>query len=545
MLSHWPIRTKLRIGLGLLAVSIFVLFAAALYGLYAYRGLAKSLSGRSEELPLADKLGQHVSNLRVFLGEARQIAKSENNAVQLESIVPQEGEKLDKDSWQLRLLRHNCENEFEAFQKKLADYQEQLDDNSNRPDARISDDRRERSTLVQIEAILKRLDVDSFEEDGLPQDLATLEDAVEELRSLAASLPSHLHLRLRDLAGEVRKQYRVAIPLAWFMFLVAGGMLLSSVFVFRRAIANPLEVLVAGSRRVAAGDFGHRIALESRDELGELAEAMNAMTGRFRETRDDLDRQVQERTREVVRSEQLASVGFLAAGVAHEINNPLASIALCSESLESRLAGLLERTDLGEEAEWDVVRSYLEMIQKEAFRCKQITEKLLDFSRMGDRARHAAELRELVSGVIEMVQHLGKSQNKRIVLREGAPVVAHVNAQEIKQVVLNLITNGLNSVEQDGEVEIAVERSGGEARIIVADDGCGMTPEVMQHLFEPFFTRRRGGQGTGLGLSITYRIVQEHQGQITAVSEGTGRGSQFTVRLPMATDAASTKRKAA
>lgn len=545
MLSHWPIRTKLRIGLGLLAVSIFVLFAAALYGLYAYRGLAKSLSGRADELPLADELGQHVSNLRVLISEARQMASHASNAVELPSHDTTQEDQSDKDAWRLRMLRIECTDEFEAFQKTLNAYSEQLEANSDRPDARISDDRRERDTLAQIKKILAGLSVDRFEEDGLPQDLASLEDEVEELRDLASKLPSHLHSRLHDLAFEVRKQYRVAIPLAWFMFLVAGGMLLSAVFVFRRAIAHPLEMLVSGSRRVAAGDFSHRIALDSRDEMGELAEAMNAMTSRFRETRDDLDRQVQERTREVVRSEQLASVGFLAAGVAHEINNPLASIALCSESLEGRLSDLLQRTDLSEEAEWDVVRSYLEMIQKEAFRCKQITEKLLDFSRMGDRARHATELRELVEGVIEMVQHLGKNQNKRVTLRAGDPVVAQVNAQEIKQVVLNLITNGLDSVEQDGEVTIAVERSRGEARIIVSDNGCGMTPEVMQHLFEPFFTRRRGGQGTGLGLSITYRIVQEHHGQITAASEGTGRGSRFTVTLPSVSEATDAKRQAA
>ncbi len=181
--------------------------------------------------------------------------------------------------------------------------------------------------------------------------------------------------------------------------------------------------------------------------MGELAESMNAMTARFQEIRDDLDRQVQERTKQVVRSEQLASVGFLAAGVAHEINNPLASIALCSESLEGRLADLLGDTDESRAAERDVVRSYLEMIQKEAFRCKQITEKLLDFSRMGDPERHNTELRDLVAGVIEMVSHLGRYGDKKVELIAGEPVIAEICPQEIKQVVLNLITNGLDSLE--------------------------------------------------------------------------------------------------
>jgi signal transduction histidine kinase len=173
------------------------------------------------------------------------------------------------------------------------------------------------------------------------------------------------------------------------------------------------------------------------------------------------------------------------------------------------------------------------MIQKEAFRCKQITEKLLDFSRMGDPERHHTDMRELVSGVIEMVRHLGKYQNKHIVLTEGEPVIVEVCPPELKQVMLNLVTNGLDSVEHGGTVTVSVGTRGGDAQIIVEDDGCGMTEEVIQHLYEPFFTRRRGGQGTGLGLSITYRIVEEHHGQIVAHSDGYGLGSKFTVTLPL------------
>jgi signal transduction histidine kinase len=284
---------------------------------------------------------------------------------------------------------------------------------------------------------------------------------------------------------------------------------------------------------VAAGKFDHRIHLESDDEMHELAEAFNDMTSRFQEIRDDLDCQVRERTKQVVRSEQLASVGFLAAGVAHEINNPLASIVMCSESLEGRLIPLLADLDTAHVAERDVVRSYLEMIQKEAFRCKQITEKLLDFSRKGDPERHNTDLRELVEGVIEMVCHLGKNKSKNVQLADGPPVIAEICPQELKQVVLNLITNGMDSLDTGGTVTVRVTSHGDDAQLIVEDDGCGMTEEVIQHMFEPFFTRRRNGQGTGLGLSISYRIVEEHDGQIIAESDGVGSGSRFTVTLPL------------
>jgi signal transduction histidine kinase len=269
--------------------------------------------------------------------------------------------------------------------------------------------------------------------------------------------------------------------------------------------------------------------------MSELAGAMNDMTARFQAIRDDLDRQVRERTKQVVRSEQLASVGFLAAGVAHEINNPLASIAMCAESLEGRIREVVEAEQgVGPaDSRAEVISRYLRMIQSEAFRCKEITEKLLDFSRIGPSERQDTELRELVAGVIDMLGHLGRYHGKRIELAPGPPLVAPVNSREIKQVVLNLLTNALDSVAADGTVRIRLDQRDGMAELSVTDDGCGMEPEVLERVFDPFFTRRRAGQGTGLGLSIAYRIVADHGGGIEAQSPGPGRGATFRVRLPL------------
>jgi len=113
-------------------------------------------------------------------------------------------------------------------------------------------------------------------------------------------------------------------------------------------------------------------------------------------------------------------------------------------------------------------------------------------------------------------------------------VIVAVNPQEIKQVMLNLLTNALDSVEDGGWVRVVIARGDEGAEVEVIDNGCGMTPEVLEHVFEPFFTRRRQGQGTGLGLSISYRIVSDHGGTITAESAGPGRGATFRVRLPLA-----------
>ncbi|MHB8902543.1 MAG: sensor histidine kinase, partial [Thermoguttaceae bacterium] len=233
------------------------------------------------------------------------------------------------------------------------------------------------------------------------------------------------------------------------------------------------------------------------------------------------------------RSEGLAGVGFLAAGVAHEINNPLASIAMCAESLESRL--LEEQMD-GREPD-PLTQKYLQMIQNEAFRCKEITEKLLDFSRVGPAKRQTTVLSDVVAGVIDMIRHIGKYQRKKIEFRAADGILASVNSQEMKQVVLNLLTNALDCVEDDkGVVRIDLVRRGGFAELAFTDNGCGMSEDTLEHVFEPFFTRRAVGQGTGLGLSITHRIVSDHGGEIDAHSAGPGRGATFRVRIPLVSE---------
>ncbi len=272
--------------------------------------------------------------------------------------------------------------------------------------------------------------------------------------------------------------------------------------------------------------------------MAELANAMNDMTRRFQEIRNDLDEQVRVRTQEAVRGEQLASVGFLAAGVAHEINNPLQSIALCAESLEDRLHDVFADDDVLSDDEHNdeilVCRNYLRMIQDEAFRCKGITSGLLDFARIGNRERQPTELSEIASGVLSLVGHLERHKDKQLRCEATAPVWAHVNPQEMKQVVLNVITNALDSLDQGGAVSVKVREVGDRAEMQIIDNGCGMDADTLQHLYEPFFTRRRDGQGTGLGMSITHRIVTDHGGTIQAESQGKGTGSKFTISLPLA-----------
>lgn len=361
-----------------------------------------------------------------------------------------------------------------------------------------------------------------------PQALLDMRQQIHRMLNAARRMPDPME-GLQQSIDRAKVDYRTSLLAVGISSSIAVALFLGLLSNGYFWIFHPIRQLHQGALRVAHGDFDYRVKLKTRDEMGELAAAFNEMTSRFQEIATNLDAQVQERSKQLVRSERLAGVGFLAAGVAHEINNPLSAIAMAAESLESRLVELLERLD---PSEADVVRRYLQMIQTESFRCRQITERLLDFSRAREARRESTDVAHLVSEVVAMVQCLSKYREKKIEFHPAGPCYAEVAGAEIKQVVLNLIANGLDAMERGGTLRIELAEQTDQVRLDFRDDGCGMTAEVMDNMFEPFFTRKQNGQGTGLGLSISHRIVSEHGGTITAVSPGPGQGSTFQVRLP-------------
>lgn len=530
MLSRWPIRHKLQLGIAILSLIVVLLTVSGFRGVYAYRELARTISQRAAELPKSALLMQHVESLRFTVNQAAS------------------AQRFPNDTAYDVMVRQDFMTRLNLVSGALRDYKDQLQ-HLDAHDSHIGDWREERQTVRKMEETLNRIKaIDEDDDWNLRQhaQIDRLMPELDKLYTLASELPSYLHGRMLTLQTDVRVRYRTWIVLTWLSSLSAMLLIGVLVLFFQNWIFRPLRIVIEGSRHVAADHFEHRIELKTHDEMAELAGAMNAMTKRFREIRDDLNRQVKQRTKEVVRSEQLASVGFLAAGVAHEINNPLASIAWAAEALESRLEDVLADPALSDNqhtGELAVLQKYLRRIQDEAFRCKGITEGLLDFSRLGNVERQNTDLRELIVGVVEMVQHLGKYRERRLEFEGTESVVAAVNPQEMKQVVLNLLTNALDSVDLGGRVVVRLARVRGRAEIEVVDDGCGMTDEVKEHLFEPFFTRRRDGSGTGLGLSITYRILQDHGGTIEAFSDGPGRGSQFRVSLPLVRNEAKLERR--
>lgn len=233
-----------------------------------------------------------------------------------------------------------------------------------------------------------------------------------------------------------------------------------------------------------------------------------------------------ERQREMrlITSERLASLGQMASGIAHEINNPLAAIAGCAE-------GLLRRLEQGE-FDQELYRTYLKIIDEEISRCKTITTGILSFVRRAPAGQEDVDVNRTVEKALEIIDLQGRLMTVDVIrkLRDGLGPV-HGNEGELRQVFLAVITNALDAMEDKGALTIETGAEDDKIFITINDTGPGVPPEHIGRLFDPFFTTKAGKGGTGLGLSIAYRIVADHHGAIEATSE-TGKGATFKITLP-------------
>jgi signal transduction histidine kinase len=512
------IRRKLLLGAALVMGMLLVLSISGISGLNSYRHVVHQLEFDLTEAPQKAGLLAGAVELLEPLGERNS-----------EGLW-----HLDENSRAARRQEEKFGTLIDAAQKELEEFRRRME---RLPPTQVWLGQRTviepflqsyDNDLKRLKVLHQKLTDEAVNAQSRLVTLRQIEEHIVGLLTVASRIPDPAAGISRSLE-QAKGVYSSALVVMWVTSAVVLLLFLGLLRSGYLWIFDPIRKLHQGARRVAQGDFSYRVDLRTRDEMGELADAFNKMTVRFQEIAADLDRQVRERSRQLVRSERLAGVGFLAAGVAHEINNPLSAIAMAGESLAGRLFDNLNAFSPGEA---DVIRQYLTLIQDESFRCKQITERLLDFARGREAVRESTDISRLISEVVAMVNYLTKYREKKIMFTSAGPCYASVNAAEIKQVVLNLVANGLDAVERGGTLNVHLFERTDHLVIEFKDDGCGMTADTIENLFEPFFTRKQAGQGTGLGLSISHRIVSQHGGTISATSAGPGLGSTFAVRLP-------------
>jgi len=306
-------------------------------------------------------------------------------------------------------------------------------------------------------------------------------------------------------------------------------------------VGRPVRKLVAQAQRIGAGDLTTRLELPQKDEIGELAQEMNAMQARLAMARADIERESEARVAAVGQlrhADRLTTVGKLAAGIAHEVGTPLNVIIGYAQLVSDEVPGD------------HPAREHAVLIASQAHRVAAIIRELLDFARPRPPRKASQDLTLIASQVVGLLQSLAQKRQVRLVLVTPTSPSKHVFSQvdpnQIQQVLTNLVVNAVHASDRvpDGRVEIVVsaeralppaDHGGAEglwARIAVRDQGRGIDAETLPRIFEPFFTTKEPGEGTGLGLSVAYGIVKEHRGWL-AVETTVGQGSCFSLYLPL------------
>jgi len=305
---------------------------------------------------------------------------------------------------------------------------------------------------------------------------------------------------------------------------------------------RPIHELVAATRRVASGDYSSKVREERNDEIGDLAVSFNKMTADLKSSRDALVEkellealvvELRETQEQLVQAGKLAAVGQLAAGVAHEINNPLAGIMGYAQLLSEKMR---RKKDQGITSD-DVGRylSYVENMEKQSQRCKQIVQNLLKFARASSHEEmELVDCNDSLRETVSLIEH--QLETHRIAVTMAlAPNLPRVMGHpgKMQQILTNIIINAMQAMPDGGKITITTEQLADAVNLTIADTGVGIKQEHLDKIFEPFFTTKEIGQGTGLGLSVTYGLVHDMGGEISARSK-VGEGSAFTIAFPIA-----------
>ena len=367
----------------------------------------------------------------------------------------------------------------------------------------------------------------------------------------------HQHTKAQSVLGVLdivysledidRTMWKNVITIAGFSlgFIIFASLCVS--FFVHRLVYLPLRDLETGAERLSAGNLEQPIPVRSGDEFGQLAASFNAMTAalansqaELREWGRTLEQKVEKRTQELriaeaetARSEKLASVGLLASGIAHELNNPLTGILTFTTLLRKKVPdGSADAEDL-------------DLVIRETKRCATIIRRLLDFAREKTPEKNFADLNRIIEDTVRIIERPASFRDIEITLdldRELPPV--WLDADLIKQVIMNMLVNAQHAIEDAGSITVRTrgcpapkspepgQPSVPMVEMAVIDTGCGIPAQNLKRIFDPFFTSKEVGKGTGLGLSVSHGIVRAHGGAIEVESK-VGEGSTFRVYLPI------------
>ena len=285
-----------------------------------------------------------------------------------------------------------------------------------------------------------------------------------------------------------------------------------------RTISRPLQRITLAAVKVTEGDYGTEVNLRrSNDEIGLLSQSFNEMS---RKMASDIE-QLQQLNEQLTRTEKLAAMGTLSAGVAHEVNNPLASISSLIQMMQ-------KNSKLDENS-----KEKLNLIQSQIQRISQVTKDMMDFARVRPAAKSNADINEIIETSLRLAK-FNKGFQKLILIRNLADDLEKVfaDSDQLQQVFLNLFLNAKDAMPNSGELSISTEQSKQYINIEIADNGIGIDNEDLKKIFDPFFTTKSTGKGTGLGLAVCYGIITAHDGTIE-VSDNEGNGTLFTISLPV------------
>ena len=337
--------------------------------------------------------------------------------------------------------------------------------------------------------------------------------------------------------------------------LVTLLVVISTIFVLTliiNAVTKPVTQLVDVTSQISQGDLTRRVEITQGDEIGQLARTFNKMIGSLQQSRDEIEQynrnleekiiertqQLEEAQAQLIQSEKLSAIGQLAAGVAHELNNPLGGILGYAQfTLEKLRKNVPDSTT---KKEVDSYIRYVSDIETQARRCKTIVQNLLRFSRSSQSIDfEEVDVNAAIEETITFVEHqLRLNQMElEVSLDQEVPRIMG-NVGQLQQVFTNLIINAMHASEPNSKIEVmsrfspALGEFGGAVELSFVDHGCGIHEENLKKIFEPFFTTKDVGKGTGLGLSVSYGIIKAHQGEINVTSVP-GEGTTFTIILPV------------